>query len=267
MQDDSSIYKSKTRHEIAYLVYARQKTYKYSTEIYISNKPYEKLDSGYELVKKNTRSSGVGTITSEEDKLERSVRRSYISMKDIVLCNAFEMFATFTFKAGRDDPELCKEKMCGWLKRQRKIAKSFQYIIVSEFHHDGISLHFHALIKGYKGKVVRSINPKTGKPLVKKKREVYDLQNYTLGHCEVYYIGETEEDKIKTGFYLLKYVKKETPIFKNKRRYWASLGLDKPIIIDNPQEWFLAIKPDHALKVDYGKYLFFDNKRIEIFLP
>jgi len=73
MLDDSSIYKSKSRHEISYLVYARQKTYKNSTEIYISNKPYEKLEPGYELTKNNTRSSGIGTITSEEDKIERSV--------------------------------------------------------------------------------------------------------------------------------------------------------------------------------------------------
>lgn len=266
MKDNSPIYKPKSKQEISYFVNARQKIYKKTTEIYIPNKPYEKIESGYELTKKKAKSSGINTA-SEEDKLDRSIRRSYIAMKDIVLCNYFEMFMTFTFKAGRDNPELCKEKMYGWLKRQRKIDKTFQYVIVSEFHQDGVSLHFHALIKGYQGKVVRAINPKTGKPLVKKKRKVYDLPNYTLGHCEAYYIGDTEEDKIKSGFYLLKYVKKDMPIFKNKRRYWASLGLDKPITIDNPQEWYLAVTPDDTFPTEYGQFLYFDNKRIEIFLP
>ena len=265
MLNNASIYRPKLKHEISYLVNARQKTYKYSTEIYIPNKPYEKLESGYELTKKTTRNYGIN-LTSEEDKLERSRRRSYIMMKDIVLCNLFDMFITFTFKNGRDNPDLCKDRMSGWLKRRRKIDKSFQYVIVPEFHKDGVSLHFHALVSGYTGKVVRAINPKTGKPLVKKGRKVYDLPSYTLGHCEVYYIGDTEEDRLKSGFYLLKYVRKDMPIFKNKRRYWASLGLEKPLTIENPQEWYLAVTPDHSFETDYGKYLFFDNKQIEIFL-
>jgi hypothetical protein len=264
-ENDPNIYKPKTKYELSYFVNARQKIYKNSTEIYIPNNPYEKIEEGYEPTKSLAIREGVNK-TSEEDKLERSVRRAYTAMKDIVLCNVFEMFVTFTFKEGRDNPELCKDKMSGWLKRQRKNDKSFQYIIVSEFHKDGESLHFHALINGYKGKVVRAINPKTNSPLVKKRRKVYDLPNYTLGHSEVYYIGETEEDRIKSGFYLLKYVKKDMPIFLNRKRYWASRGLDKPITTDNPEEWYLAITPDHMIQTDYGMFLFFDNYRIEIFL-
>lgn len=174
--------------------------------------------------------------------------------------------------------------MIGWLKRQRKHDKSFQYAIVAELHkrceqciglytktciHDDSpkALHFHALISGYKGRLIRAINPKTGKPLVKKHRKVYDFPNYTLGNSEVYIIGDTEEDRIRSGFYLLKYLKKDMPTFKSKKRYWVSRGLDKPLTIENPEEWYLAITPDHIIKGDYGKFLFFDNKRIEIFLP
>jgi hypothetical protein len=73
------------------------------------------------------------------------------------------------------------------------------------------------LINNYKGRVVRAINPNTGKPLVKKHRKVYDFPNYKLGHSEAYYIGEYEEDQIRSGFYLLKYVKKDMPEFKNKK--------------------------------------------------
>ena len=267
MLDNSSVYKSKTRYEIMHFINARQKTYRNSTEIYIPNKPYEKLESGYEPDKKQTFNSGTPIATSEDEKLERTTRRAYIRIKDIVLSNDFDMFATFTFKNGRNDAELCKSRMSGWLKRRRKHDKSFQYVIVSEFHSDGLSLHFHALISGYTDNVVRAINPKTGKPLVKRGRQVYDFPNYTLGHSEIYYLGDTEEDRIKTGFYLMKYIKKDMPVFSNKKRYWASLGLNRPLVIDSPQEWYLALTPDHVIQMDYGKYLFFSNKRVEIFLP
>lgn len=269
MNDNSqNILKPIPYDEAKYFVNARQKTYLTSTEIYIPTKPYEKTKPYLEPTIKNKRSSSASSIpTSEEEKLERSTRRAFTSIKDIALSNPFEMFVTFTFKARRDEAELCKSKMSGWLKRQRKIDKSFQYIIVAEFHKDGVSLHFHALIKGYKGKIVRAINPKTGKPLVKKHKKVYDFPNYTLGHCEVYYIGDTDEDRITSGFYLLKYVKKEMPVFANKKRYWSSRGLKLPLTIDNPEEWYFAVTPDHMIPTEYGQFLYFDNKRIEIFLP
>lgn len=252
----------KTQQEITYPVFARQKTYLHSTEIYIPNRPYEKREEGYEAVG-SLDTGDVPQPTSEEDKIDRSNRRAYTAIKDIALSNVFELFATFTFRDGRDNPELCRQKMNGWLKRQRKRDKKFQYVIVPEFHKDGVSLHFHALLYGYSGKVIRAVNPKTGRPLVKSRRKVYDLPSYTLGHCEVYYIGNTEEDRIRSSFYLLKYIKKDMPQFANKKRYWSSRGLHKPVTIENPEEWYLGIAPDHMIETDYGKFLFFDNKRIE----
>lgn len=260
-------YKPKSKEEISYFINARQKTYLNSTEIYLPNNPYEKLEDGYELSNKQSTTNTLPSTTSEEVKLERSRRRTYTAVKDLALSNIFELFATFTFKAGREDAELCRQKMNGWLKRQRKKDKAFQYLIVSELHKDGVSLHFHALMSGYTGPMVRAINPKTGRPLIKRHRKVYDFPNYTLGHVDVYIIGDTEEDRIRSGFYLLKYIKKDMPVFKNKKRYWSSRGLNKPLTIENPEEWYLAVTPDHLIETPYGKFLFFDNKRIEIFLP
>ena len=276
-------YQPKTQQEISFFVNARQKTYLNSTEIYIPNNPYEKLEDGYELAKSHI-ASGTSQPTSNEDKLERSVRRAHTAVKDIALTNIFELFATFTFRSDRFDDEKSRDKMIGWLKRQRKADKTFQYVIVSELHkrceecveqnirpctHDDRpkALHFHALIGGYNGKLVRVMNPKTGQPLVKKRRAVYDFPSFTLGNSEVYKIGDTEEDNIRSAFYLLKYLKKDMPTFKSKKRYWASRGLNKPLTVDNPEEWYFAVTPDHMIETPYGRYLFFDNKRIEIFLP
>ena len=265
MSETSHSYVPKRKDEISYFVNARQKIFLHSTEIYIPNKPYEKLEDGYEAEKKVSTSSELPPLDNAES-LERSIRRTRSAMKDIALSNVFELFATFTFKDGRDDPVLCKNKMNGWLKRQRKIDKSFQYIIVPEFHKDNVSLHFHALINNYGGKLERAINGKTNKLLVKGRRKVYDFPNYTLGHSEVYVIGNTEEDRIKSSFYLSKYIKKDMPLFSSKKRYWSSRGLNKPITIDNPEEWYFALVPDRVVETEYGKFLYFDNKRIEIFL-
>lgn len=281
---DNDIYIPKPRNEVVYFVNARQKTYLASTEIYIPNNPYEKIEDGYDPVKRAYSSSSESTPTSKEDKDERSARRARTAVKDIALSNKFDLFVTFTFKVDRFSADKCRKKLSGWLKRRRKQDKEFQYVVVAEQHkkceecvdnrirkciHDNRpkALHFHALVNGYCGKIVRSINPKTGEPLVKHRRRVFDFPNYTLGYCEVYKIGNSEEDRIKAAFYLLKYIKKEMPSFKNKKRYWASRGLSKPLTVENPDEWYLALAPDHVLETEFGKYLYFDNERIEVSLP
>lgn len=251
-------YKIKNRAEVTKIIHARQKTYRNTVEIYKPNRPYAKIEEGYEPIEEAP-IRPMGT-TSHEDKQERTKQRAYVAIKDIVLCNVFDLFATFTFKSGRSDPDLCKTKMNGWLKRQRKLDKSFQYVLVPELHKDGTSLHFHALISGYSGRIVRAANPRTGRLLVKRGREVYDFPNYTLGHSEVYLIGKTEEDRVKSGFYLLKYIKKELPEFGNKKRYWSSRGLNKPAVVDNPPEWYLETEPDRKFLTSYGEFLYFDKK-------
>lgn len=280
---NNDLYSPRHKRDIAYFVNARQKTYLTTTEIYIPNKPYEKIEEGYELAIKRTPRS-IPRPTPEDLKEERSARRAKTSVKDLALNNSFELFATFTFSANRFDADRCKDRLNGWLKRQRKKDKSFQYIVVPEFHkkceecvinkiplcsHDDRpkALHFHALIHSYEGKVVRAINPHTGKPHVKHGRKVYDFPNYTLGNSEVYIIGDNDDERLRVSFYLMKYIRKEMPVFKNKKRYWASHGLTRPLTIENPEEWYFAVTPDHLIETPYGKFLFFDNKRIEIFLP
>lgn len=282
---DNDIYSPRSRNEIVYFVNARQKTYLTSTEIYIPNNPYEKIEDGYEPVKRTYSHSGDSIETSKEDKDDRSRRRAKTAVKDLALSNKFDLFVTFTFGTNRFDADKSRLKLNGWLKRRRKQDKEFQYIVVPEehrkceecvenktrkcIHDDRIkALHFHLLVNGYGGKIVRSIDSDTGKPKVKHRRKVYDFPNYTLGLSEVYKIGDTDEDRIKSAFYILKYIKKEMPTFKNKKRYWASRGLNKPLAVENPDEWYMDMTPDHVIETPFGKLLYFNNDRIdEVFLP
>jgi len=275
-------YRSVKKIDIAYIVNARQKTYRSSTEIYIPKEPYEKIPEGYELSSGKSQ-SGQSKPTSEEEKLERSRRRTYNVVKDIALSNVFDLFATFTFKSNRYDDEVTRNKMAGWLKRRRKEDKRFEYLIVSELHkrceecvensaltcvHDDRpkAIHYHALMKNYSGPLFPALNPRNGDPLMKRHRPVWYFPNFTLGYNEAYVIGYTEEDLVRSGFYLLKYLKKDMTTFKGKKRYWSSRGLNKPITIENPEEWYVNIEADHSIEMPHGKFLFFDNERIRSIL-
>ena len=45
---------------------------------------------------------------------------------------------------------------------------------------------------------------------------------------------------------------KDMPIFKGKKRYFCSQGLEVPRLIDNPDEWYLGVKPDWQVKTKNG---------------
>ena len=249
---------------VSYFVNARMKIYQFSSEVYTPKDPYVRIDPGFESTSTHAHDapSGLGQ-QKQEDIIDRSIRRTKSAIKDIALCNQFEWFATFTFRSERSDVDRCKDRMVGWLKRQKKLSSLFEYLIVPELHKDGKSLHFHALIRCYAGDVVTVKNPKTGVDLRKKGRQVYDFSSYTLGHSEVYAIGDTALDQMKTSFYLMKYVTKELPVFRNKRRYWSSRTLAKPRVIENPEEWYLMYFPDKVIEIPNGKMLYFENSRIE----
>lgn len=172
---------------------------------------------------------------SDETSLERSLRRTKKSITDYALCNKFEHFVTFTFKSDRQNISLCKQKMQTWLKNTRTRKGSFEYLIVPEFHADGISLHFHALIKGYKGKLEPAINPKTGKQIVENGALCYFYPSYTSGFTNVKVIEDTPKSHRAVGGYVSKYITKDMPILFGKNRYWASSGLTLPTVIENPR--------------------------------
>jgi len=100
-------------------------------------------------IEKNKDDSGETKVSKISQKINdnRSLRRTKTLVKDIILCNHFDYFCTFTFdnrKHNRYDIEHCKHVMHMWLHRQREKSPDLKYIIVPELHKDG-ALHFHSL--------------------------------------------------------------------------------------------------------------------------
>jgi hypothetical protein len=183
------------------------------------------------------------------DALKRSLRRSKVNIVDLIACNEFDMFVTFSFGKDHYDIDLCKKRFSQWINYQQKLHikmgyKPFQYIAVPEYHGDKKAIHFHAMMNDYMGEIVPSKqpeflknkitgqlykNPKEGKQIIQNGKPVFNLKSYTLGYTNMSYIVH----KAKTANYITKYVTKELIQLKGQKRFWYSRGLKKPEIVYN----------------------------------
>jgi hypothetical protein len=213
--------KPKLEHQIYHRSTGYAKVYPDHTRYFDFGQEYEYREAGYEQNQKKAKLSK-STYTNETS-LEVSLRRTKTTITDITLSNEFDMFATFTFKDDRQDIEKCKSKMSIWLKNQKRIHGSFKYLIVPEFHKDRKSLHFHALLKGYKGHLTNSGH-------VINTRKAYNIKSYKLGFSTVVKIDNVE----KVSSYVRKYITKDMPQFDGKKRYWCSSGLVRPYKVHDP---------------------------------
>ena len=202
--------------EVYQPIYNRLKVYPTFMRLYKFNSPSIERLPGYEERKSKTINT-TKNATTEEDNLYRSLRRTKTTISDLVLSNDFTIFATFTFKTDRQDIEKCKSKMTNWLKSQQKTYGKFTYLIVPEFHKDKKSIHFHALMHGYKGQLQDSghkINSRTA----------YNITSYKSGFSTAIKI----DNQAKVSSYVRKYITKDMPQFDGKKRYWISTGLKRP---------------------------------------
>ena len=153
--------------------------------------------------------------------IEESLRRTRTTIFDYALSNNFSYFVTFTFnpkKVDRYSIESTSNIMKYWLNRQKKHSPDFAYVIVPEFHKDG-AIHFHALIRDYNAEL-KSTN------VFQNGNRVYNLTGFTAGFTNA---QKLDDDQTKAAAYLTKYITKDMINRFNKRRYWASKNLHKPV--------------------------------------
>jgi hypothetical protein len=248
----------KTQSDVIQEVTAIATCYPDMIKVYVPFIPIKKLLPGWELDRKTHYHMDINTEkTSNETAEERSIRRSQQIVRDYIMCNHFDVFATITIAVDRQNIELSKNKLNIWLKNQRDRNGKFSYVIVPEYHKDG-ALHFHGVFKNYTGRIKRSKSSKTGRPLTSNKKPVYEFEEYKSGFTKVQYIGNTSEDHSRVGNYIRKYITKDMVSIFGKKRYWTSQGLKKPIKEYNPT-WFKDLIPDYTYENEYGKIYTFTN--------
>ena len=230
--------------------------------------------NGVEKIKKTsfTNTKGLSRESKHNgtysDKLLEEKTRKYLKqVKTNIINLAFnydkwEYFITLTFdfrKIGEYSHEKAIELLTKWLDNQKHQNKNMKYLLVPEFHKSG-RLHFHGLVADVpKWKLEKALNPKNGRPIIQNGLQIYNLVNYKLGFTTISRIKDQE----KVSNYISKYATKELITLKNKKRYWYSRNLEKPIteylyIEDNLTDYL------KDSKISYSNVFEKDNCSIEI---
>lgn len=250
----NNTYEQHTAYEI---VEEMAKIYPDMVKIYTFKNPFKKNRDGFDMPPRLT-STTKKTLTpaEKEENKDRSLRRTRKTISDIVSCNDFDKFVTFTFDPKKHDAynrEYCQKIMKNWLNNQKRIYGDFRYILVTEHMDDG-KTHFHALFGGYMGKYhqTKTITIK-GKILKRYKIDSWEKSN---GFADMSDIG----NKNALGAYVGKYITKELDeTEENKRRYWASKNLQKPVTRYNQ-----GLESIGLSNLELSKATTFDNEHCEI---
>lgn len=284
--EDSSILRPLTQSEASITVKTRMIVYPTFIRIIKMKVPFQKLKEGMELTNGHSSASSSAEkdlVIYKENNLDRSIRRTRKSIKDIVLCNIFDAFISFTFnkeKVDRFDTPAVKKVMSNWIKNEQKRKGKFDYIIVPEFHKKcqecvenkvevcthpdrPKALHFHMLARGYVGEIDQAIDPKTGKEL----KGQFSIPSFTSGFTNLKKFDENTNSTL-IAYYIQKYITKDIPSIFGKNRYWVSSKLKRPIIVDNPEPWFEACKSDRQFENDFSVIEEFDvgkNPLVDMF--
>ena len=175
-----------------------------------------------------------------------SLNRTKTLIRDIVLCNDFDLFCTFTFdpdKVDRFSLMNCWHKLDRWLNHQRERSNyELRYLIVPEQHKNG-AWHFHALISHFNG-ILRDSGHKSGSG-----RPIYNITSYRSGFSTAVPIDSREA----VANYVTKYITKDFVKTFNQRRFFCSRNLLRPVKTTN-SPIFKNTLPLFRKKVHDGRY-------------
>lgn len=178
---------------------------------------------------------------------ESSIRRTRTTLEDLCICNKFDLFCTFTFDPKRYNSKsvnFCRLYMRNWLHNTKnRSSEHLQYLVVPELHKSG-AIHFHALLRGYEGKLKDSKHCQNG-------RRVYNLANWHFGFSTAVKIDNQEA----VSRYIRKYITKDMLLLPGKKRYFCSQGLERPVKRQNELlEWLKSVPSSFSVSDDAEYY-------------
>lgn len=156
-----------------------------------------------------------------------SLRRTKTLISDIILCNDFDLFCTFTFdphRVNRYSYVSCNAKFTRWVHHQKEHSPNLCYLAVPEQHKDG-AWHFHVLMKNFNGSM------KDSKHKSSTGRAIYNITAYRSGFSTAVKI----DNKEAVAHYVQKYITKDFVRTFNRRRFTCSRNLVRPVKTTNSQ--------------------------------
>lgn len=171
------------------------------------------------------------TDQAQEERTRRQIYAIRRKIKGYALSNDFHWFLTLTFdpeKVNSADYETAKNTLLRWCRKMRDRHKKFDYLMIPELHKSG-AVHFHGLLGDIPANFEEAVNPKTGEPLIRHDRQVYNLKEWEYGFSDC----EEIESPERAASYITKYVTSALLTDKqmyHKKRYFNSQGLAKPVV-------------------------------------
>lgn len=140
----------------------------------------------------------------------RSFRRTRQNVYEIARGSTWDLFVTLTIADEdiRNDLEAVKKRVSKKINNlKNKYGLPFKYLLIAERHPTSGAWHLHGLFKEISGlKLVRAINPHTGKKIVKNGLQVYNMPDFdSLGFTTATFV----QNNARVVTYILKYVTKD----------------------------------------------------------
>jgi hypothetical protein len=217
------------------------------TEYTVCNRPIYNPDHFIRLYDRPVHSSPpVRGDENDRDYIDRSRRRALRAIRDIMDCNQFDWFLTFTLNGerfSRDDYSTFCKKVNKYLAN-RVQRYGWSYVACMEYHHDQKNLHLHAVVKADTIKLVDSgtvLRPTGGRPVklatalrqgfkIEELKTVYNVTDWVDGFSTAIHTYGSPASLAK---YITKYITKS----ENKvggRWYYSGGDLQRPrYVYDN----------------------------------
>lgn len=209
----------------------RIKTFENTKQVTIYSKTFTREEEESKIQKnKNLRKDYKNKDRTEQEERNCqnvSIKQTKNRIYDIARANTWEWFITLTFDRKKKDSseydEVVRALHIYLANLQQRQCPDLKYLIVPELHADGEHYHFHGLLANcdnlnfvFSGKYDR-----------KKHLPIYNIQNWRIGWTTATRVQDTH----RVSSYITKYITKDcVKILKNKKRYYTSHNIDKPVV-------------------------------------
>ncbi len=191
--------------------------------------------------------------TEHDKRSAQNLARARRTIRDLILCNPFRFFCTFTFsdsKIDRYDYKACKKAITKFFDNFRtRHASHFIYILVPERHKDG-AWHFHGLVAGipagefYTPEFITYRDRRSQKLKVIRNTKGYmRWRRWPYGHFDCSVIKDYEA----SATYVSKYITKDLiSVMKGAHLYFSSKGLRRPSLVFDEDNVPFPMKPQYS---------------------
>lgn len=191
--------------------------------------------------------------TEHDKRSAQNLARARRTIRDLILCNPFRFFCTFTFsdsKIDRYDYKACKKAITKFFDNFRtRHASHFIYMLVPERHKDG-AWHFHGLVAGipagefYTPEFITYRDRRSQELKVIRNTKGYmRWRRWPYGHFDCSVIKDYEA----SATYVSKYITKDLiSVMKGAHLYFSSKGLRRPSLVFDEDNVPFPMKPQYS---------------------